>query len=215
MWKPEDQMPYVLSKRAIEKKWIPPKGISGLPPHIRNQIPKTYKYWLHDSKSERMRIREELVRAIKKGEVKIKLEAPSKGTFTLQYQWWKKRTLVRKGPSAAQWNLWIKVGDKVTYFVMSSPPWEVSKEYAKMVEDFDKRWMEKEGSIKPNTKWNPTKDTPCWVDIVDKGKVIVYEDSPLVKKFEFKGKLLEGVFLFTRESRTSPAFYVERVEGAP
>jgi len=72
MWKPEDQTPYVLTKRAVQKKWIPPRGISCLPPEIRRQIPPEYQYWKYADKQKRLEVRDALVEAIRKGEVRIK-----------------------------------------------------------------------------------------------------------------------------------------------
>jgi hypothetical protein len=73
MWKPEDQMPYVLSERAVEKQWIPPYGISALPPEIRKQIPREYQYWKVKDIRKAREIRDKLVEAIKNGEVKIEI----------------------------------------------------------------------------------------------------------------------------------------------
>jgi ATP-dependent DNA ligase len=40
-----DPEPYVLSKNAIEKDWLPPKGVSCLPKKIRVKVPKDLRYW--------------------------------------------------------------------------------------------------------------------------------------------------------------------------
>ncbi|MHA1773398.1 MAG: DNA adenine methylase [Candidatus Heimdallarchaeota archaeon] len=45
-WKPDEQSPYLLSKRALETKTMPPSGISWLPSKIENLIPKEMRYWL-------------------------------------------------------------------------------------------------------------------------------------------------------------------------
>jgi len=45
LMKPEDQTPYVLSEDAMEKDWLPPKGISALPRKIREKVPKELRYW--------------------------------------------------------------------------------------------------------------------------------------------------------------------------
>lgn len=71
MWKPEEQTPYVLSRRAVQKRWMPPDGISCLPPEIRQQIPEKYQYWKKKGATARA-IRDELVKAIRRGEVKIR-----------------------------------------------------------------------------------------------------------------------------------------------
>jgi hypothetical protein len=73
MWKPEDQMPYVLSERAVEKQWMPPYGISALPPEIREQIPREYQYWKVKNIRKAREIRDKLVEAIKNGETKIEI----------------------------------------------------------------------------------------------------------------------------------------------
>jgi site-specific DNA-adenine methylase/ADP-ribose pyrophosphatase YjhB (NUDIX family) len=43
--KPDDETPYVLSPGAVEKGWLPPKGVSALPKKIRDRIPEEYRYW--------------------------------------------------------------------------------------------------------------------------------------------------------------------------
>jgi hypothetical protein len=37
--------PYVLSDEAVEKGWMPPKGVSCLPEFIRKKIPEKLRYW--------------------------------------------------------------------------------------------------------------------------------------------------------------------------
>jgi len=76
-WMPEDQLPYVLTKSAVEENWIPPQGISALPKDIRDKIPERYKYWLSASREERIRIRNELVKA-KDIKFKVKQKYDSK-----------------------------------------------------------------------------------------------------------------------------------------
>ena len=68
---------YVLSTRAIEKKWIPPYGASALPRNLRSKIPERFQYW--EKKDEKMRLecRDGLVGEIKKG--LLKLDAIKKG----------------------------------------------------------------------------------------------------------------------------------------
>jgi len=72
LWKTlPDDLPYVISRRAVKKKWMPPDGKSALPEFIRNQIPKEYQYWRHKGVKAR-KIRDELVDAIKRKELIIK-----------------------------------------------------------------------------------------------------------------------------------------------
>lgn len=45
LMKPKDQTPYVLSDEAVRKNWLPPKGVSALPPAIRRKVPASLRYW--------------------------------------------------------------------------------------------------------------------------------------------------------------------------
>jgi len=42
---PKVQRPYVLGSEAIEKNWLPPRGISALPRAWRKVVPKELRYW--------------------------------------------------------------------------------------------------------------------------------------------------------------------------
>ena len=58
--------PYVLSTRAVNKKWVPPYNNSALPRNIRNKIPGRFQYWKIKDASRRREARDELVSEIKK-----------------------------------------------------------------------------------------------------------------------------------------------------
>lgn len=86
LWiKPVDQTPYVLSLRAVQKKFVPPKGFSGLPRDLKKRIPLEYQYWKFDDKEKRIEVRDglreelkgkRLLRYLEKGEWRqIQLEA--------------------------------------------------------------------------------------------------------------------------------------------
>lgn len=57
----QDNRPYVLSKKAVEKKWMPPSGFSSLPSFVRKQIPKAYHFWM---KMDALAVRDALVSKI-------------------------------------------------------------------------------------------------------------------------------------------------------
>lgn len=42
---PKDPRPFVLSKRAVEEKWLPPRGVSALPTKIKRNVPEALRYW--------------------------------------------------------------------------------------------------------------------------------------------------------------------------
>ncbi|MHA1329609.1 MAG: ATP-dependent DNA ligase [Candidatus Hodarchaeales archaeon] len=64
--KPIDETPYVISDAAVEKKWIPPYGVSALPEKIKKKIPKEFQYWKEKDETERIRVRDELVKKLGK-----------------------------------------------------------------------------------------------------------------------------------------------------
>jgi len=43
--------PYVLSKRAIDAEWVPPRGYSALPKSIRSKVPKHLRFWNMERKA--------------------------------------------------------------------------------------------------------------------------------------------------------------------
>ncbi len=47
--------PYVLSKRALEKKWYPPAHVSALPKELRSKIPPQFQYWKKDKNYHKTR----------------------------------------------------------------------------------------------------------------------------------------------------------------
>lgn len=70
-----EQTPYVISKEAVSKSWMPPLGYSALPDRIKNIIPKEYEYWNAESDTKAISVRNSLVEAIKKNKVSIIEEA--------------------------------------------------------------------------------------------------------------------------------------------
>lgn len=69
--KPVDMTPYVLSRSAVKKKWLPPTGQSSLPGFIRKKIPKQFRYWEASDRTNGLEIRERLFEAIGKKEIEI------------------------------------------------------------------------------------------------------------------------------------------------
>jgi len=67
--KTKDDTPYVLDNRAVNKKWMPPLGVSALPEVWRRRIRVKYPYWVQKSKAQAIVMRNELVEALKKNEL--------------------------------------------------------------------------------------------------------------------------------------------------
>jgi len=122
-----------------------------------------------------------------------------KGEFSLQYQWWRGQIVVRRGPSRTQWWLHIKIGDKVYSYALNSNPVDVAVTAGLLRTDLGE-WMYHDGEVKPKTKFNPTKSTPCFARIEDKGTLDVFQDGLQFKKFKFSGKKLKGMWAFSKEN---------------
>ncbi len=69
--KPDDPTPYVLSERAVEEGWLPPKGFSALPHEMREEVPEEYRYWTRDEEADRKKARDALVEAIGSDQVDL------------------------------------------------------------------------------------------------------------------------------------------------
>jgi len=60
---PDDQRPYVLSRRAVEIDWLPPRGISAIPPKIRRAIPRELQFWRFP-RAKALKVRAELIERV-------------------------------------------------------------------------------------------------------------------------------------------------------
>lgn len=63
--------PYVISKRAVKKKWYPPKQISALPQKIRKQVKSDLRYWTVNDQKEAHRVRDTLVSKLTSKQVSL------------------------------------------------------------------------------------------------------------------------------------------------
>jgi hypothetical protein len=59
---------------------------------------------------------------------------------------------------------------------------------------------------------DPTKDTPSFVEILDKGECRLLVDRPALLKVQFEGKKLRGVWLLEKKNAN---WHVRRVQAAP
>lgn len=223
---PDDQTPYVLDSDAVKKGWMPPDGVSALPKAIRGQIPDEYQYWKSTGAKAKER-RDALVEAIKKKEIQVDVEEPYKSVqkaslldadFVLQEQTWRGPVQVRIGPSRTRYWVRLDVGRKslLTMDLRRNP---LDNEEITTKVDWDRRKgsMKLEGDIGPGHYLNPTKQTPSFIEVLDKGKAEITGLSDDFIKIRFKGKKLKGLIGIKRSnaewlwSASDPA---PKIEGA-
>jgi hypothetical protein len=225
MWKPEDQVPYVLSERAKEKKWVPPFGVSCLPPNIRKSIPSEFKYWVKKENSERLTVRDALIDAIKAGRVKLaKLQSPPDvsnvtARAVLQHHWWRGQFVVRGGPSTEHWDLRIdypKTG-KYIHFVLYENPQYANETLGEFQWCNDRSWLDIEGikELKPGSVGNPTKNTPAFVEEIDSGAAEIFESKATFMKVKLAMKQLKGLFTFTKTDPRQNLWVISKSKEAP
>jgi len=220
-WIAADEYPYILSRRQREKKdWLPPEGESALPPELEALVPSNLQYWkMKTSKERKFKILDELynyfidegVIAARKLPEDKKLSMEGKeADFILQYEWWKGPEVVRK---QRQGKFFIKLFDGQDVvaidfqkkYPISDEGVAVTKHKVlhgplKGMKPID--WKKFEGQIPSGEPAHPKaiKELPLNVDILDKGKVQVIEDSPTFLSLQFKGKKLKGYYVLVREA---------------
>lgn len=178
-WKTDDEIPYVISKRAVQTKWIPPLGESALPKKWMRKVPKELRWWEADSKEEAIRRRDEFVKT-------IELSNPWEGVkrFLFQYQWWRGPIIVRRGPSREVYYMRFLNGRVIEVKMLGDPRLDKVPATIQMV-DYDEFWDIGPGEIvevPPGTAYNDTKDTPSWLMTLESGKCEVLEVGELFVK---------------------------------
>jgi len=210
LMQPIDQTPYVLSQGAIEKNWLPPRAISAIPKAMRAHVPHRLKFWQFP-KAKALEARKELA-AMEElvTPLVVSAAAQPKAEFVLQHHWWRGQIVVRFGPSTEHWDLRIRQDKKIWHLVLKNNPLETPSVmgYEKPCDDPAAMEKGKKGTeeLEPGTSWNPTKDTPAFIKVLDFGTCTILEDSDTFKKVEFHGQELRGLYAFTREDPESDFF---------
>ena len=133
--------------------------------------------------------------------------------FRLTYQFWKGQKVIREGASKERFLFWIKDEEKYLIFRLNSNILSSEKTGAMLLTDnWGKEEYQTTDYVKPGTPLNPTKNTPSFIKLLDSGKAIILIDEPDLKKVQFDGKDLKGVFLF---KKAEDHWFVERTGGGP
>lgn len=225
LMQPEDAMPYALSADAVTKDWLPPRGISALPARIRKSIPDALRYWEQDEK-QALESRRTLVEDYEElgGP---KMAHKESGKFVLARRTWKGQTVIRMGLSTVVHDLyldtsepghWTLAGDPTRKDSVAAQPASGGKVQPADGAAKDVFSLSTGDSIdvQPGSALNPTKDTPCTFEVLDKGAVQVLSDDAAVKKYDFDGDVLKGGWLFVPEDEADPrGFWLASKSGGP
>ena len=199
-WKPADQIPYVLGKRAVKENWLPKTG-SALPEEWENKIPMEFKFWLKKTTKAKLIARAQAVnylidKEILKERRKIKIEGKDfrRGKFILTERSWKGPEVVRRLP-VLDWH--IKV-DKYQFHLDKNPLWD-EEMAAGIFEGLPGFFIP--GKKEPITAYNPNKKIPANVRILDEGEIRIFENGGKSLRVIFKGKKLKGEWIFLRAAK--------------
>jgi len=171
--KPESDRPYVISKRAVQKKWVPPFSISALPAAARRRVPPNLKYWEKKDELERLETRDLLYNC------KINFSS-SRERIKIWRIWWKRYradgtpvTVVRWGASTEIYLL--KVGNRVwecEFNPFASHTIAIQREVNVDLDEIQSKQVLPSGS-----ELNPTKNTHAEIEPIGDELGQVFEDS--------------------------------------
>ena len=223
-WITEDDIPYLLTRRArLKKDYIPAEGEKAIPPWWEEKIKPEHRWWVKGlSPKERLRrldlaYNDLVERGLIPGRPVKVAESEKKGKFILRRRMWRGQLVVR-GTYNIFYDLLFDRGRdhlKVYWFPEGvdptlgepSPCVEDVVDYPPPGGESFRDWMSFEGKLPPNNPpENPTKELEVEVEIVDKGEVQFYEENEQFISMRLKGKILKGYYILRREDPDSEMF---------
>ena len=213
LWKPEDQTPYAVSKRARELRWFPPKGVIPLPKEWIDEHPEEYQEWLEQAKEAWKRGVEKELPAWERRTAKESEDKPE----ICDIEWvvheatWKGQEVIRRMPNV-KWFLRLKIEGKVRSFELDGHPlWSGS------LTTFDEgiiddKWFDFEGEIPPRGKYNPTKTLPVTMSILFRGRGTLTDTGEPKQRWllKLKDKELAGTWILEQEEEGSEVWTLSR-----
>jgi len=191
--RPDDQTPYAISDRAVSKRWMPQAGYSALPSEIRKQIPEKFQYWNETEGAKETR--DELVKAIKNGEVDIDFSAPYKKSTTLSKANAKfvlqKQSFGDESKNAIR----IDVGnDFVTVLDLSDNPIDNDVVDITIWRDKHKDSIDLNGRTSSKHYINKSIGSASDIKILDSGNATITSETDELIEVIFKGDVLNGLY---------------------
>ena len=143
---------------------------------------------------------------------KIEFASSREGKFKLLYQWWRGPVVVRQGPSQEQFHLFLWQGDDqfAHHFLFDRSPLSNNRVSGLLKSNIPLSQIPEEGEAKPQTTFNPTKETPSGTKLLDSGDTTIFQNDENSKKFSFKGSKLRGLRVFIRDAPGSNLWVMKR-----
>ena len=219
--KPIVQLPYVLSNEAVSKKWVPPVNVSALTKDIRSKIPKSFQYWLKKSETDRLKIRNELVAALKKEDVKIPVDIEKlselDARFALQHQTFENEYDDGEKEILAEeiYDVRVDVGaGKLLRIRLLDNPIDNEELLAIVNPENDLKRISFEGEIEPGAPMNPSKEYSSEISIVDSGKCSIIEKREGYFEIVFAGDQLKGTWTTERTDAENNQWELKKTESS-
>lgn len=225
---PIQQRPNVITKRSVDRGFLPPLGVSALPKAVRDRIPKDFRYWKAPNNEMAKEIRDNLVEQIDAGELgewdwEALLGVPAaermekqeaKAEFKLTHQTWKGPAPIRFGPSTEEWTVWVDIGRGQPMRIRLQRSPLANDAIAAFIEKGPRRWMDIVGDIEPTEGrgLNQTKNTPSMIELLDGGTIRVLDNRDDFKRFRFEGKKFKGDWVAQREAGASQLWTFRKSE---
>ena len=208
-WYADDPMPYILTKRAMKKEFMPPDGQSSLPKVIRDIIPEEYHYWKKQG-DEARQLRDNLVEAdlVKveynpKGEIVAELKVRENTTLISPEEAANLYRLVQRTFASGKtlWGILVRANDKFKSYLFDKNPAKAKNiPYTEgITSEID--IFSIEGTIPIGSPGNYG-DEEYEQKIIERGYCSLLLDLPSLTAIEFKGEILSGKRAFRQNAMT-------------
>lgn len=220
MWRfmiPKTQVPYAISKRAMEENWKPPKECLYPFPRdwVKKKFPDEYKRWLQwVTKSD-----EDDISKLEKIYEKKRAELLSKkAKFSLALvSWLGPRAKTGRRMPQFRWYLFIDDKGKgaVRTFLLDGYPFKDEIMTAFEMDRSARKWMGYNGLIGPEVKFNENKRMKAKFDTIDSGSASLdierTKNNEEVITITFRGKKLRGKWRLIQEEPNTDSYTFEKL----
>jgi hypothetical protein len=198
-FKTKTEIPYVITRRAVKKGWIPEHGFSALPREYRNKVPAVSRWWIAKEK-DRLKLRDSYVESMKSSLVTDSVS----GQFKLKKQIFRGPIVIRTGPSRIMYHLILKNKQGFQEFISDNE----LPDTGKFQQTTQSEWNAT-GVVPAKTELNPTKATHSEIEDIDGGPFRWLDKAKSIIKLE--GKDFKGTFLFSKKEGSDSVQNMKRI----